>query len=223
MHKFNKIISIFIIVYISISTIINIVLATYIIIRSSNDNYIYIPPITDDQPIKEYISLIKVSDQNSLLFNYNNYYIASISNENIDSNIVPIDNITINNRNVDDIVFFVNDDNTLFVNDEYFESLVYNNAVYKKNNEFVFVGKYSPYWMAFNNYDRLAEFLIKSEIIKTYSHSNSEVYLVDVVKNDKDVEYKYIADHYYYTNQANVDRYSFSIIIDTDSKTIFIR
>jgi hypothetical protein len=72
------------------------------------------------------------------------------------------------------------------------------------------------------NAKRIFQFLIRSNILSSYIHTDAELCLTDVDDNEETYEERYDAVHSYYTNQKNQDDYQFLIQIDKKTGLISV-
>lgn len=74
--------------------------------------------------------------------------------------------------------------------------------------------------------DQMLTFLLKSQILITFIHTNSVLSITDVYLDPEDsdkVIYKLEGNHFYYTNKKNTKKLSFSIIFRKKTKEILVK
>ncbi len=74
--------------------------------------------------------------------------------------------------------------------------------------------------------EEILTFLLKSQILITFIHTNSVLSIKDVIFDSEDssiVVYKLEGNHFYYTNKKNTKKLNFSIIFKTRTKEIFVK
>lgn len=107
----------------------------------------------------------------------------------------------------------------IVANQDYFSDLARPDATTIESGQRISIGIYRERSLDNQN---LVRFLLKSELIRTYIHVESELCLKESKTTGSEYRAFITGEHIYFTNRRNVSPLSFEIVIDNEKKTMAI-
>ncbi|MDF3820444.1 hypothetical protein P3G55_11060 [Leptospira sp. 96542] len=211
---------------------------------NNNEKKEYYFPLNDkvgdkiESKFKEFLSMQNNSETNLHFFqnpliipSENNPWSALAKNPKLDpqGNKIPLTNPNENNimpvnlptellYKGNHLLFYALDSSEIRVNENYFSELYRTDVTKLTLDTPVLIGVVLTPLRT--DSDFLMNFLIQSQVLISYWHTDAEIKLLDRLISKNEVCYSFLGEHHYYTNKKNTTAYQFKTCINNESGKI---